>query len=531
MTSQTTGDPNPDSSPPRVRPWLGIAAVLCGAFISTLTGRLSTFGLADIRGAVHAGFDDGAWITTAQSAGQMLVTPLTIWAGGVYGPRRVLLWGASLFALASVCLPFATSLAPLLLIQFLSGVGSGTFIPLTLPIVLRTLPPRFWAYGIAVYALNLELSLNISASLEAWYIDHLDWRFIFWQNVPLAFAMIACLHFGLPREPLPARLAKPHLLGVSSAAMGLALIFAAFDQGNRLDWFSSSIVVGLMASGSILLLTSVLHLMLVPSRWFAPSGAFKRPLPVLLLNVFVLRLTVLSTAFLIPQFLISVRGFRSLEVGQALIWIALPQLITAPAAAFLLRRTDSRWVACAGLVCIGVACWIVAHSITPDWGPEQFLPTQLLQALGQSLALSGVVFTSVQHLQPKTALTFGAMVQSSRLMGGEMGLAMTMYLVRVREQHASSRLGEHVIAGDHDVLHRLQEYAGLLVSQSGGLTQQRAAAMLSGTVRQAAQLQSFIDAFTAIAAAACAMLIILVCMDRAPDGPASYQRNRRGWFR
>src|SRR5579863_5083902 len=78
-------------SPPTSIPWLGLTAVLLGTFISTLNGRLSTFGLADIRGAVHAGFDDGAWITTAQTVAQMFIAPIAVWVGGVYGPRRVLL--------------------------------------------------------------------------------------------------------------------------------------------------------------------------------------------------------------------------------------------------------------------------------------------------------------------------------------------------------------------------------------------------------------------------------------------------------
>jgi len=66
-------------APPTEIPWMGLLGVLLGTFISTLTTRLSTFGLADIRGAVHAGFDEGAWITTAQTVGQMLVAPLAIW--------------------------------------------------------------------------------------------------------------------------------------------------------------------------------------------------------------------------------------------------------------------------------------------------------------------------------------------------------------------------------------------------------------------------------------------------------------------
>jgi hypothetical protein len=43
------------------RPLIGVVAVLLGAVISTLDSRITTFGLADVRGAVHAGFDEGAW--------------------------------------------------------------------------------------------------------------------------------------------------------------------------------------------------------------------------------------------------------------------------------------------------------------------------------------------------------------------------------------------------------------------------------------------------------------------------------------
>lgn len=525
----TTASASPVASP--LRPWLGIVAVLFGAFISTLTGRLSSFGLADVRGAVHAGFDDGAWITTAQTCGQMLVTPIAIWAGGVYGPRHVLLCGAAVFALASLLIPVSVSLEPLLVLQFLAGVGSGTFIPLTLPVVLRTLTPRYWAYGIVVYALNLELSLNISASLESWYIEHLNWRFIFWQNVPLAVGMMACLYFGLARHPLPTMPKRPDLFGVTTAAIGLALIYAALDQGNRLDWFSSGTIVGLLAAGGILLTAALLHVVLVPSNWFDPGGALRWPLPVLLLMVLVLRLTILSTAFLIPQFLVSVRGYRSLEVGQTLVWIAIPQLFAAPVAALLLRRMDSRWTAGCGLAAIGLACWIVSRTMIPAWGPHQFLPTQLLQALGQTLALSGVVFTAIQHMKPQSALTFGAMIQTSRLMGGEIGLAFTATLVRLREQSASNQIGQHVVRGAPDVAARLQDYTQLLASRSGDSTEARSLALLAAAVQRAAELSSVIDGFLMIGLVAFVAAGAMLLLDRAPHSAASYRPLRLSFRR
>jgi DHA2 family multidrug resistance protein len=57
-------------APPSIttRPLIGVLAVLLGSIISTLDSRITNFGLADVRGAVHAGFDEGAWITTAYTS-------------------------------------------------------------------------------------------------------------------------------------------------------------------------------------------------------------------------------------------------------------------------------------------------------------------------------------------------------------------------------------------------------------------------------------------------------------------------------
>src|SRR5580700_7742936 len=225
-------------SPPTTIPWLGLIAVLMGTFISTLNGRLSTFGLADIRGAVGAGFDEGAWITTAQTAAQMLITIPAVWMGATYGPRRVLIGASIAFAIISLLTPYSPNLPTLLTMQFLGGLATGFFIPLTLSFILLNMPPKYWAFGIAIYALNLELSLNISASLEGWYVEHHSWRWIFWQNVPLALIMSLCLHRGIAAQPITAR--PPHdTFGLLAGGWGLALIYAALDQGNRLDWQNS----------------------------------------------------------------------------------------------------------------------------------------------------------------------------------------------------------------------------------------------------------------------------------------------------
>jgi DHA2 family multidrug resistance protein len=242
----------------------------------------------------------------------------------------------------------------------------------------------------------------------------------------------------------------------------------------------------------------------------------------LLLLVAFLRLSILATAFLIPLFLGQVRGFRALEVGDTLWWIAAPQLILCPLAGLMLRRSDPRLVASIGLSFIAVACLMVAWNITPPWGSEQFLPSQLLQAVGQSFALSGIVFFSVLHLRPQDALTFGSALQTARLMGGEIGTALVATLARVRGQVASNQIGQHVQIGDANVLARIRAYgaATTRVFDPTSATS-RGETVLSSVVRSAATTQAVIDSFIVIGALACVALLVLVLMRAAPHGPAS----------
>ena len=505
-------------------PWLGLTAVLLGTFVSTLNGRLSTFGLADIRGAMHAGFDEGAWITTSQTVAQMLIAPVAIWAGTLYGPRRALIVAALAFAAVSAIIPLSPNLPVLLALQFLGGLASGFFVPLTLSFVLRALPPKYWAYGIALYALNLELSLNISASLEGWYVDTLSWRWIFWQNVPLALGMVLCLRLGIARTPPDPHHPRTDLFGLAYSGLGFALIYAGLDQGNRLDWLNSGVVWGLLLSGAVLVAAFFVHERLTPEPLVNLKVIFAAPLPRLLLLIAFLRLTILSTAYLVPQYLQVVRGFRALTVGNTLLWIAAPQLIICPLAAVMLRRSDPRLVSSIGFILVAIACLMVAYNLTPLWSSDQFLPSQLLQAVGQSFALSGIIFFGILHLRPQDAITFGSALQVARLMGGQIGQAFVVTLTRVRSQVASNLIGLHIQAGDPAVTQRLAAY-GAAVRRSDsdpGAAAARAASLLGGIVRSAAATQGIIDSFVVVAGLTVLALMIVVAHKPAPIGPASH---------
>jgi DHA2 family multidrug resistance protein len=166
---------------------------------------------------------------------------------------------------------------------------------------------------------------------------------------------------------------------------------------------------------------------------------------------------------------------------------------------------------------------MVAHGLTPLWGSDQFLPSQLLQAVGQSFALSGTVFFAVLHLRPQDALSFGAGTQIARLMGGEIGQAFIATFVRKRSQIASNLLGQHLQSGDPEVVRRLQTYAAATARAGDPASATtRGASVLNNVVHSIAITQGIIDAFIVIAALTALTLIVIVTRRAAPAGPASH---------
>lgn len=514
---------HPRLSADTMRPYIGMLGVLLGSIMSTLGSRVTSFGLADLRGGLHVGFDEGAWMTTSFAIGQMLVGVSCPYLGAIFGVRRMLLLGIILLFVSSLLAPLSPNLQAFLAVQFLAGVGSGTFIPLTISFIARSLPSRLVIYGIAIYAMNSELSQNVAASLEGWYSDNLSWHWITWQYCGALPLMFACVWYGIPREEVKTDLLR-HLdwPGLAYAGLGFCLLYAGLDQGNRLDWTNSGLVNGLLISGGLVTLAFVIRELWVARQPFLNLRLLMRHHLVLLLLLLAgFRFIILSTAYIIPNYLQSVQNFRELQVGSVLLWIALPQLAIVLPLGYILKRVDGRWVLASGTALIGIAC-LMASQLTSAWATDDFLSSQILQALGQSFALTALVVLAVQSINPADALTIGALLQTSRLFGGEIGTAFMQTFVRMREQVHSNLIGLHVDSLAGLTADRLAAYRNAVGAHTSDLAiaAARATNLLAAAVAKQAAVLSFIDGFLAAAAGSFVCLLLVALLPRPPK-PAS----------
>ena len=501
--------------------YVGTLGVFLGAGIATLNGRMISVALPDLRGALGFGFDQASWIPTAYNMALMFIGPFSVFVGGLLGPRRVLLYSGPIFILSSILLPFSPNLSVMLCLQVISGLSSGTFYPLTLSYALRALPLRFVIYGIGVYAMDIVGATSIGTPLVAWYTEHLSWHWIFWQSAFLTPLMMLCVYLSIPHPPKRPG-PKPALSwrGFLYGSLGLSLIYGALDQGERLDWLNSGVIVGLLVTGAFLLVVAVFRRWLSPNPMVNPMFIVNRNTFILAGSLFSFRFVLLAIAFLLPAVLGVNQQYRPLETGRVLLWLIVPLILMGVIAAHLMRRFDNRLVLASGFTVVAIACLMNAQ-LTSAWAGDNFFIPQIVIGFGLALTFTALVGSLVQNAfdtsalsSPVNILTYSSFIHTIRLFGGESGTALMQRLVSVREQFHSNMIGLHVDAGTWLTSERLSGLTHALFSGSSGVeeAQARAALLLGGQVKLQAYALAYSDGYLAIAFVAALACILVAFM-------------------
>jgi MFS transporter, DHA2 family, multidrug resistance protein len=508
------------------RPLVGILGVVLGAGLVTLTGRMLTLGLADLKGHVGISFDDGAWLDSAFNASLMFIGPFTVYLGGLFGPRRILLGAAAIFAATCAFLPLIHGYPLLVAALIVAGMTSGTFYPLTLTFALRVIPLRFLPFTIALYAVFVDGAVNIAPSLYGWYREHLSWQWMFWNSAAIAPLMILCVYYGIPASP-PRKKgghAPPSFAGFLYLSFGLAFLFAALQQGQRLDWFRSGVFNAWFWCGMFFLLCALIRRLRGANPLVALPYLAKRNTVLLGGLLFWFRFTLCSTIILIPQSL-AIRGFDADQIGPAILWSALPLLPIALAAGYLLlRKVDPRLIFATGLACTALAGWMNAQ-YSSTWAAENYYRTELLTGVGQSFAFIGLVGCIVLQAiftgglaKPERALTFSAFFHVIRLFGGTAGAIYMGHFIAQREKLHSNLLGLHVSAGDWITTQNIRAMAAGVAAKTAGAAAagERAVDLVAARLRLQAFSLSIDDGFLLIAWSCACALFMVALLQKAP---------------
>src|SRR5215469_8698967 len=431
VVSQTA--PTPAGSGRRVTAIVGVLAL--AVFMSSLDLFIVNLAFPYI-GQQYPGTSLGSlsWVLNAYTiVFAAVLVPAGRWADRV-GRRRVLIGGLATFVLGSVLCGVAPGVAALIAARIIQAAGAGLMVPASLSLVLAAVPPRARPQALGTWsafgALGAALGPVIGGSLV-----QLNWRWVFWINVPVGLAAIVLAYRVVPESKDEQARGRPDLIGAGLLAAAVGLVALALVKAPAWGWGSAGFIGVLFASlacGAAMVARSrrhhspVIELELLRSRTF--SGAFAASILYYAgFGAFVLNSV---------EFLTGVWHYSAVVAGLA---IAPGPLMVLPFARGVAPRLAARpggpgrvAVICCAVNAAGQLLLFTQIQEQPAY-LSHLLPAQLLGGAGVGLTIPSLLAAGSAGLPPARFGTGSGVLNMSRQVGTVLGVAgLVAVLSKVR---------------------------------------------------------------------------------------------------
>ena len=328
---------------------------------------------------------------------------------------------------------------------------------------------------------------------------------------------------GLANDPIRfLRFRRHDGFGLLALSLGLAALVTALDQGNRLDWLGSGLITGLLAAAGFLLAVYLVHALRHHDPVVSPRLLARDNIGLSLLVMFIMRIGLMSSAWLIPQYLIRIQGFRALESGTVF-WVAAPpQIVLTPLVAWLTYRLDPRNLVAFCLLAFAAGT-LMLSDLTHLWTGEQLLPALLVQSLAAPFVAVPLMVLMTEEITIREIPWIASLVHITRTVASAAGLALVATFTRKQEQLHSALLGLHVESGSALVQTRIDATAATLAAQlpDPARATEQATAMLAATVQREAFVLAYADMFLVLGVALAVTALVTLFMYR-PKLPGKF---------
>ena len=238
----------------RGNPWAVLVVISLGFFMTLLDLTIVNIAIPSMITKLHASFDDVLWVINAYA----LVLAVLVITGGrlgdLIGPRTMFAAGVTVFTAASAACGLAPSPGWLIAFRAVQGVGAAMLMPQTLAIITMIFPPERRGAAFGVWGAVAGAATIAGPTLGGLLITALDWRWIFYVNVPIGAIVLALTGVLIPRLH-PGRKHRMDYLGVVLASAALLAICYGLVEGQTYNWgkITSFISIPLVLGAGVVL--------------------------------------------------------------------------------------------------------------------------------------------------------------------------------------------------------------------------------------------------------------------------------------
>jgi EmrB/QacA subfamily drug resistance transporter len=400
---------------------LPLVVLIIGMFMSILDTSIVNVAIPTLQNEFGVTTDDVEWVVTAYTLVLGVVVPASAWLGDRFGLNRLYNLALLGFAAGSALCGLAWDLNSLVVFRIIQAIPGGILPVVSLPMLYRIVPREKLGAAMGLYGLGIVVAPAIGPTLGGYLVEYVDWRLIFYINVPVGILGAVAAALVLPKFPgVPGR--RFDVMGFVTIAGGLFTLLLALSEGESWGWHSYRVLGLITVSVLSLALFVVIELEVADPlldvrvfRYWAFTNS--------LLLISVLMVGLFGVLFYIPLFLQQVQGLGALDAGITLLPQALVMAVLMPIAGRVYDRIGPRWPATIGVTIVAVATYLM-HNLTIDTSREQIIWWLMLRAVGLGIAMMPIMtggISAIPTAQVNAASAFNNVAQRT---SAALGLAV-----------------------------------------------------------------------------------------------------------
>jgi EmrB/QacA subfamily drug resistance transporter len=220
------------------RRWWTLGFTLLAVIVTVIDNTVLTVAIPRIMADLDATISSVQWVFTGYALTFASLLVIGGRLGDIYGPRRIVLIGVSLFGVGSLVAALATSLPMLILGEaVIEGIGAALLVPNTLSLVARTFEGRERAFAFAAWATAVGAAAALGPVLGGFLTTYYSWRWAFGINVFVAPAVVIGTLLTTDADAEMGERQRLDFRGAFLIAAGMFLVVFALSQGSVYGWW------------------------------------------------------------------------------------------------------------------------------------------------------------------------------------------------------------------------------------------------------------------------------------------------------
>ncbi|MFM7377328.1 MAG: DHA2 family efflux MFS transporter permease subunit [Erythrobacter sp.] len=423
---------------------LMIVGVMAASLLQILDTTIANVALPHMQSSLGATVDTVTWVLTSYIIASAVALPLTGWLADRIGARMLFIGSVAGFILASMLCGIAQNLEEMVAFRALQGVAGAFIAPLSQSFMLDATRPSRHPQIMAVWGMGIMIGPILGPILGGWLTETVNWRWVFFVNLPVGLGSLAILIAYLPKRSKRAR--RFDLAGFMLLAVALAAFQLLLDRGQQEDWLASGeIWIYLLLTLSATWMV-VIHFATARAPMFDRSLFADRNFAIALAFMIVIGIVMFAVMALLPPMLQNLFGYGVIDTGIVLMPRGVGILVSMQVSGLLMRRgVDARPVVASGFLICALSLWQMAHwSLAVD--EMHVIVSGLLQGLGMGLVFIPLQVSAFATLSPALRTDGSSLLNLFRSLGASAGIAwMTVLLARnIQTSHAD--LGANLTA-------------------------------------------------------------------------------------